>query len=75
MAFNMKRKKELDNAKAMSNSLYPGVEHDEIALREVEEANRKYIYEEIDAEEFSKLISEIADRELERGMASKGENK
>lgn len=75
MAFNMLRKKELDNAKAMSNSLYPGVEHDEIALREVEEVNNKYIYEEIDAEEFSKLISEIADRELERGMASKGENK
>lgn len=75
MAFNMLRKKELDNAKSMSNSLYPGVEHDEIALREVEEVNNKYIYEEIDAEEFSKLISEIADRELERGMASKGENK
>ena len=75
MAFNMRRKKEVEQAKAMSNSLYPGVEHDEIALREVEEVNRKYIYEEIDAKEFSKLIGEIADRELERGMASKGENK
>jgi len=75
MAFNMKRKKEVEQANAMAKSLYPGVEYDEITKKELQELERKYIYEEIDAKEYAKQGGELADRQLERRMASKRENK
>ena len=36
MAFNMKRKKEVEQANAMAKSLYPGVEYDEITKKELQ---------------------------------------
>jgi hypothetical protein len=74
MAFNMKRKKEVEQANDMAKSLYPGVEYDEITKKELHELERKYIYEEIDAKEYARLGKELAMRELEEAMKERENN-
>ena len=73
MAFNMKRKKEVERAKAMAHALHPDCnipDSDElIALQ------NRYIYEEINAEEYAKLGKELAMRELEEAMKERENNK
>ena len=73
MAFNMKRKKEVERTKAMAHSLHPDnniPDSDElIALQ------NRYINEEIDAEEYAKLGKELAMRELEEAMKERENNK
>ena len=72
MAFNMKRKKEVEQARAMAHSLHPECnipDSDElIALQ------NRYINEEIDAEEYAKLGKELALKELRESMAKEGNN-
>ena len=72
MAFNMKRKKEVERAKAMAHALHPDCnipDSDElIALQ------NRYIYEEIDAEEYARLGKELAMRELEEAMKERENN-
>ncbi len=73
MAFNMKRKKEVEQARAMAHALHPECnipDSDElIALQ------NRYINEEIDAEEYARLGKELAMRELEEAMKERENNK
>ena len=73
MAFNMKRKKEVERAKAMAHSLHPECnipDSDElIALQ------NRYIYEEIDAKEYARLGRELALKELRESMKESENNK
>ena len=73
MAFNMKRKKEVERANAMAHALHPDCnipDSDElIALQ------NRYIYEEIDAKEYARLGKELAMRELEEAMKERENNK
>ena len=73
MAFNMKRKKEVEQAKAMAHALHPDCnipDSDElIALQ------NRYIYEEIDAEEYARLGRELALKELRESMKERENNK
>ena len=73
MAFNMKRKKEVEQARAMAHALHPECnipDSDElIALQ------NRYINEEIDAEEYARLGKELAMRELEEAMNERENNK
>lgn len=70
--YNMKRKKEVERAKAMAHSLHPDnniPDSDElIALQ------NRYINEEIDAEEYARLGKELALKELRESMAKEGNN-
>ena len=73
MAFNMKRKKEVERAKAMAHALHPDCnipDSDElIALQ------NRYIYEEIDAKEYARLGRELALKELRESMKERENNK
>ena len=73
MAFNMKRKKEVERAKAMAHALPLDCnipDSDElIALQ------NRYIYEEIDAEEYARLGRELALKELRESMKERENNK
>ncbi len=73
MAFNMKRKKEVEQARAMAHALHPECnipDSDElIALQ------NRYINEEIDAEEYARLGKELAMHELEEAMKERENNK
>lgn len=67
---NMKRKKEVEQARAMAHALHP-----ECNIPDSEELialQNRYINEEIDAEEYAKLGQELAMRELEQEMARRG---
>lgn len=70
MAFNMLRKKEVERAKAMAHSLHP--ENNIPDSEELIALENRYIYEEIDAEEYARLGKELAMRELEQEMARRG---
>lgn len=73
MAFNMKRKKEVEQARAMAHSLHP-----ECNIPDSEELialQNRYINEEIDAEEYARLGKELAMRELEEAMKERENNK
>ena len=72
MAFNMKRKKEVEQAKAMVHSLHP--ENNIPDSEELIALQNRYIYEEIDAKEYARLGRELALKELKEAMA-KEENK
>ena len=70
--FNMKRKKEVEQAKAMAHSLHPEnniPDSDELIALE-----NRYINEEIDAEEYARLGKELALKELRESMAKEGNN-
>ena len=73
MAFNMKRKKEVERAKAMAHALHPDCnipDSDElIALQ------NRYIYEEIDAKEYARPGRELALKELRESMKERENNK
>ena len=73
MAFNMKKKKEVEQARAMAHALHPECnipDSDElIALQ------NRYINEEIDAEEYARLGKELAMHELEEAMNERENNK
>lgn len=67
---NMKRKKEVEQARAMAHALHP-----ECNIPDSEELialQNRYINEEIDEEEYAKLGQELAMRELEQEMARRG---
>lgn len=72
MAYNMKRKKEVERAKAMAHSLHPNNIPDSDELIALE---NRYINEEIDAEEYARLGKELAMRELEEAMKERENNK
>ena len=72
MAFNMKRKKEVEQAKAMTHSLHP--DNNIPDSEELIALQNRYIYEEIDAKEYARLGRELALKDLKEAMA-KEENK
>lgn len=73
MAYNMKRKKEVERAKAMAHSLHP--ENNIPDSEELIALENRYINEEIDAEEYARLGKELAMRELEEAMKERENNK
>ena len=68
---NMKRKKEVEQARAMAHALHP-----ECNIPDSEEVialQNRYINEEIDEEEYAKLGQELARKELRESMAKDGQ--
>lgn len=70
---NMKRKKEVEQARAMAHALHP--ENNIPDSDELIALQNRYINEEIDAEEYAKLGKELAMRELEEAMKERENNK
>ena len=73
MAFNMKRKKEVERAKAMAHAL-----HQDCNIPDSDESialQNRYIYEEIDAKEYARLGRELALKELRESMKERENNK
>ena len=69
----MKRKKEVEQAKAMAHALHPDCNIPD--SEELIALQNRYIYEEINAEEYAKLGKELAMRELEEAMKERENNK
>ena len=70
--YNMKRKKEVERAKAMAHSLHP--DNNIPDSEELIALQNRYINEEIDAEEYARLGKELALKELRESMAKEGNN-
>ena len=71
--YNMKRKKEVERAKAMAHSLHP--ENNIPDSDELIALQNRYIYEEIDAKEYARLGRELALKELRESMKERENNK
>jgi hypothetical protein len=72
MAFNLRRKKEVEQAKAMAHALHPDCNIPD--SEELIALQNRYIYEEIDAKEYARLGRELELKELRNSMKERENN-
>jgi hypothetical protein len=72
MAFNLRRKKEVEQAKAMAHALHPDCNIPD--SEELIALQNRYIYEEIDAKEYARLGRELELKELRDSMKERENN-